>query len=305
MKPSECSTPFQAYERLLVDLATAMAAKPTDRARIDRIHEEMEGPEKQLSSAELRLLNHLSGDLYMLEQSEVFEPIGMTQEELQKRIRLAFAMAQWEGLLALLRRPTMLFKPAQVAHMRSRAYAELGCRTAAWAFADFASGRDRENQNLRALCLDSQFRAGFVADAVARAEKEIQNPSSTRFTIAAATILFLAMTRDLPCGVTPELAADRLAEAIRNEEATVQPWNEVLAGACAVLGMLLERANGPSPDSEAAFFRFLDLASGTGLYQRSSVLIAKALTDRNRFPDNAIAVVMAEVGAIGGQLRAA
>jgi hypothetical protein len=130
-------------ERLLIRLHGLIAAGSGDTDEADAVRDEMEAAWWDLSNAEQQLLNGLSGDLYQLNDEEIFAPVHGAEaaRAWQSRLQEAAAEERWEEVLALLRKRPADYPSAEVARLRAAAYERLGFPLAAAEFAAYA--RDR------------------------------------------------------------------------------------------------------------------------------------------------------------------
>lgn len=274
MSMIERSDSFRRYERLLVQLAQAMAARPRDEALCETISEQMDESGFALSREELALANDISGDLYMLESAEVFEPAGMPEPELARRILVAYAQEEWATLLDLLRHHCAAVRRPEVAYIRARAYEQLKAPMTAWAFMDFAAKIDSGNPNLAAMALERRWRAGDIEGAVQESTQALKDPSAApRLKVIASTVLIRCQRRD-------ELVLadwiNALRDALLNEEGSRNRLLSVIAGGYGLLGMLLADA-GDNVGSMEAFSRYLRFSGGPGIAGSSRAAVAAAL----------------------------
>lgn len=124
------------YERLLIQLHELIAEGKGDADDADAVRDEMELPERQLSRAELLLLNGLSADLYMLQDDEIFEARGEgeTDAVLESRLRAAWERGEWDAALRSLRKGLPSLSREGLATLRAYAYERLGLHESAKRF---------------------------------------------------------------------------------------------------------------------------------------------------------------------------
>src|SRR5438105_11067064 len=93
---------FRGYERLLLWLHGLIAAGKGDTDEAEAVRDEMEIPWRQLSGEELGRLDGLLGDLYMLQDQEVFEPIDEDErahKALAAELQEAWNEERWDDVL--------------------------------------------------------------------------------------------------------------------------------------------------------------------------------------------------------------
>ena len=148
------NTAYSQYEVLLCELHRLIARGEGNSEAADVIRERMETSEQELSEQELRRLNCLSADLYMLQDDEIFEKAETeerTPEVLGAALNRACEQEEWETVLALLRKgPTFLPRHA-IAYLRGIAYEALGHRETALLFLSYAARIDPQYQRLPEL----------------------------------------------------------------------------------------------------------------------------------------------------------
>src|SRR5438128_755191 len=132
---------YLAYEILLKKLHRLIAEGKGDTDEADLVRDEMDGPERELTRTEDNRLGGLAADLYMLIDDEIYEPGDASDrdpESLRSDIQEAWDRGDAEATLALLRRGPA-FPRDETAHLRARAYAQLGHVDTALLFAEYAA----------------------------------------------------------------------------------------------------------------------------------------------------------------------
>jgi hypothetical protein len=167
---------YLEYEDLLKELHRLIAEGKGDSDEADNVREIMEWPERKLTREELDRLEGLSADLYMLQDNEVFEPLEpgedpaeRTPDRLMQRLRDAWAQADAETSLAVMRLGPLPLAQAQIAYLRAEAYEQLGHPDTALLFANYAVQLAPQNEiyKLRALRLLSASGRPTEVDAPA------------------------------------------------------------------------------------------------------------------------------------------
>jgi tetratricopeptide (TPR) repeat protein len=183
---------FVRYEQLLLQLHDLIAAGEGNSDAADLIRDEMEGPERHLSRAEMDLLDGLSADLYMLSGQEIFEPLelGQTQQSLQAALRRVWQIQDMEALLRLLRKGPSNLTAEEMASLRSYAYEQIGVLESAVRFKRMAvplapsPARTIEHQ---VTLLPLLYELGHIDEAEALCQK-LANDSS-----ASADVRYVAV----------------------------------------------------------------------------------------------------------------
>jgi hypothetical protein len=164
---------YVEYETLLKKLHRLMAEGKGDSEEADAVRDEMDRPERELNREELARLNGLSADLYMLQDDEMFEPPDPdegTPELLDARLDAAWHGQDWEKVLELLRRgPTFLSKD-RIAHMRARAYRELGHPDTALLFMEYAAGLNPHEPLYKSQLIEQSGQLGRREEAHERSD---------------------------------------------------------------------------------------------------------------------------------------
>ena len=132
------------YERFLKELSRLMAEGKGDADEADAVRDEMDVPWYTLSEEETKRLRGLSADLYMLQDEEVYESHGGTEQELRSALSEALGRLDYEAVLSLLRKGTPFLSPAQVAALRGRCYATLGHLETGLLFMRYAAEHEPE-----------------------------------------------------------------------------------------------------------------------------------------------------------------
>ena len=137
---------FAEYENLLIELSQAMRSNNVELA--NAVRQRMEGPEGQLSEAEMDRLDGLAADLYMLSNKELFErtdPAEAIPARLGAELRQAWEREEWEDVLVLLRKKMPFLSNEHRAYLRAVAYEHLGQLRSAFLFMDYASQLNRDD----------------------------------------------------------------------------------------------------------------------------------------------------------------
>ncbi len=181
---------FIEQENFLVELAYAMANG--DESRADEVRDKIEATSQQLPADQIMRLNSISGDLYMIDGSEVLEPLKISETEFLKFFLEGFHPDRVQAFLALLRTNQSLYDREAVAGMRSRLYVSLNHYSVALAFADIAiaaNTKEPENYYSKAEILG---RAGMIDEAVRLINDTLIWANDNKFTNAfAASVLYV------------------------------------------------------------------------------------------------------------------
>jgi len=232
---------YQEYQRMLVELHALIAAGRNQSSDAQRLRVQMEVPEAHLSEKEIIRLNELSSDLSMTHEREIPDQevsARVSRDELPLRIQTAIANHDWEVVLQLLRAGVShLWKPAQIAYVRSRAYESLGEFAPAIAFMDEAAKRAPDNVNYSALAIRLLWEGNRFEEAYSRARDCLrnQNSNSRLVLMSGGIIARQSMQGILPFDFTAiaKVAVDRMTHALPIEKSP----NLVFAGFVA-LGLL-------------------------------------------------------------------
>jgi hypothetical protein len=95
----------------------------------------------QLSAQEQAIIDGLSGDLYMLDDEEIYHPGRLAEvspQEVWYEAQYAFQEQDWTRLLEVLRSGLTDLSPQSVAMLRGVAYEALGLRVASQRFTQYA-----------------------------------------------------------------------------------------------------------------------------------------------------------------------
>ena len=174
---------YVAYETLLKRLHRLIAEGKGDTDAADIVREEMEIPFRQLSKPERDRLNQLSGDLYQLQDDEVYEPVDDPAERTRERMASVLQAARQrndhEAVLSLLRKGPDFLAPHLIATLRSHAYGELGHLDTALIFQQYASQQEPHRADYKEFVLADLWRLGRRHEAVGQAYICIADASST------------------------------------------------------------------------------------------------------------------------------
>lgn len=131
--------PRQRLENLLILLHKEILEGRGDGEIADTYRDAMDGDWYLLDSTDRSLINHLSGDLYMISDREIKRPIsiGEDTEELEKQYRLAFSDGRWIDTLHILRK-IHISPPHELSFIRACCWGKLGFQYAAVCFLEFS-----------------------------------------------------------------------------------------------------------------------------------------------------------------------
>ncbi len=131
-------------EVLLKEVHRLISEGKGDTDEADFIRDSMEEPEQGITPVEGARLRGLSADLYMLQDDDIYESYGGTQEDLRAALSEALRRLDYETILSLLRKGTPFLVPAQVAALRGRCYATLGHLETGLLFMRYAAEHEPE-----------------------------------------------------------------------------------------------------------------------------------------------------------------
>lgn len=180
------------YERLLVTLASVMAAKGDDSQEADRVRDEMGRPWATMSEPERALLRSLSADLYLIEGERLVTPLaeGETIASVREQLKSAFMEGRDRDALTLARK---LPEPeSRMVYVIGRCWDRLGFFQGAVCFYDFAYKQDPKSV-FAISALEALVHGNQIAEAVSRAE-EIEGRTNTEamLLLQAASVLYRA-----------------------------------------------------------------------------------------------------------------
>lgn len=211
---------FRDYERMIVELHKMMADGQSSSPAANDLRERMEIPEAHVSSEELRVLNNLSGDLYMIEGREVADTsaVNCPLDELPRELSNAQASGDLLRILAILRTMPDFLDASQIASMRAIVYARLGLLRAALAFADHTQKLDPADWNSARLGLYLAWATGRHADAVNRARSILDDANSPPLARIQAAHSIYSCIDSVQVGLSAELnrAAADLDRIVQN-----------------------------------------------------------------------------------------
>lgn len=130
-----------SYESATIHVHRLIREGQGDSDEADMLREQMVDTWRTLTPEQQSLLSGLSGDLYMLQKEEAFEPSSSSPQELLAHLRDAWMHQRWANVLSLLRRKEVqqAFPEDMFAHLRGRCWSSLGLNEAARCFFDFAA----------------------------------------------------------------------------------------------------------------------------------------------------------------------
>lgn len=219
------SPDFQEYERLIVHLHRLIRAGQGDSAAANHLREAMEIPERNLTRFEIRRLNGLSADLYMIAGEELPDPnlVRNPPHALEENLLDAYRRLDWSELLRLLRAGPSSLPAEQVAYIRFRAYDAMGMNWAALEFIDYAARCNAANANYPALAMNSLIRLEQFGEALRRSDAYLCDPRTPgRLAIMAANAAYHCLADEGISGKSRadlQLAAVRLTEHLPREAA--------------------------------------------------------------------------------------
>jgi tetratricopeptide (TPR) repeat protein len=172
---------YREYQRLLVELHGLIASGRNQSPEARDLRHRMEQIEVHLSEDEIVRLNALSADLSMIHDREIPDPDVVARvlpQDLPRLIESSYMRRKWEDVLELLRAGlTHLWRPDQIAYVRSRAYEELSELAPAVAFMDEAARRAPSREMYRALALRLLWESKRYQEAYFRARDYLADPT--------------------------------------------------------------------------------------------------------------------------------
>src|ERR1041385_4055176 len=126
MKGKFAANPYYLeYEERLKELHQLIAEGKGDTDAAEAVREAMDAPARELTREEMQRLNDLSGDLYMLHDDEVYEPLEPGEnpserapERLRARLQEAWEREDAAAVLVLLRKGSAGFPDHERAYLR-------------------------------------------------------------------------------------------------------------------------------------------------------------------------------------------
>lgn len=207
------------HERNLLALARIMSSGHGESEEANRLRDTMLDTWGSLSALDKGFLDELSGDLYMLDQTELLDLERIDPEDIDARIQVAWNTRQYESILALLRRRPETYPEDKAAFIRARCWARLGYQNAGLAFLVHASKLRPDNGSYTYLMLQETVDLGHFDEAVARATAIArQEDASARSLLAAAYVLNRADQR-AKATTSPDYIITLLERAIELETA--------------------------------------------------------------------------------------
>jgi tetratricopeptide (TPR) repeat protein len=284
---------YVEYESLLKQLHRLIATGNGNSEEADAVRDEMDRPERELSSEELTRLNGLSADLYMLQGDEVFERPGedpWTPQQLAAHLKSAWTREDWEGVLQLLRQGPTFIDRDRIAYMRAWAYSELGHPDTSLLFMEYAADLNPREPQYRLQLIEQLSQLGRHAEARERVDEYIQDDSSSpALLIKAASVLFRAARASDRETASPvyEQAIQLLRRALPTASDALP---DVVASGYLTLGLCYE-ALGQLESADGAYSTVLerDRVDGTATDPHGIALVARALLRMASDPAAAIA----------------
>jgi tetratricopeptide (TPR) repeat protein len=220
---------FREYERLVYRLHRLIAAGKGDADEAEAARDEMEEAWRHLSAEELGRLDGLLGDLYMLQNDEVFQPIDADEsahEALDAELQAAWRQERWEDVLRLLRKGPPSMPMDEVAYLRARAYDQLGHVDAALLFMQYAAKLKPDDATYQFSLMEMLRTARRLDEAVALAESWIDRRDLPPALVvqAASVLLPAAKERSLEGGkATYQRIIEGLQTALQDSS---ERWQE-------------------------------------------------------------------------------
>ena len=205
------------YETLLIQVHKLIASGDGDSDAADALREQMDDPWYRLSEDEQARLRGLSGDLYLLVNSEKTEPEfppGITSREWAEHLQEARDWSDWTTVLSMVRRRPALLPPEEAALLRAQAYDALGHPNPALLFLDFAHRVNKKDAAYRAVRMLMLSNAARWNEAVSDADRIVKGGEPELALLVAAADVFL-----LHAGTLDDVAKDeayrRVLDAVR------------------------------------------------------------------------------------------
>lgn len=232
---------YREYQRLLVELHALIAAGRNQSREAQELRQHMEQVEAHLSEDEMVRLNALSADLSMTHDREIPDPDVVARilpQDVPGLIHSLYKRRKWENLLELLRAGVAhLWRPDQIAYVRSRAYEGLSELAPAVAFMDEAAKRAPNNETYRALAIRLLWESKRYQETYFRARSYLADPATKARLILMSGGVVAQQTIRLPepddLKAVATHAVYRLQQALSQERSP----DAVFAGSVA-LGLL-------------------------------------------------------------------
>jgi tetratricopeptide (TPR) repeat protein len=192
---------FRDYEHLVHRLHRLIAARKGDTDEAGAVRDEMEEAWRHLSAEELRRLDGLLGDLYMLQNDEVFEPVDgddTAHEALNVELQAAWRQERWEDVLRLLRKGPPAMPADEVAYLRANAYDQLGHVDAALLFMQYAASLKPDDATYQFSLMEMLRTAKRLDEAVALAGSWIDRRDLVPALVVQAASVLLPAAKERP-----------------------------------------------------------------------------------------------------------
>lgn len=271
---------YVAYETLLKRLHRLIAEGKGDTDAADVVREAMDIPFRRLSKPERDRLNHLSGDLYQLQDDEVYEPVDdpaeRSRERMEQALYAAIEKQDSDTVLSLLRKGADFLTSDQIAQLRSIAYEWLGHLDTALLFMQYVSEKQPQRALYKGTVLKLLYNLGRMEEAVAQAYVCIADASSEPgILIPSASVLYRYVSdgshsvEDVKPVYTHIIAALQRALKDANPSTFLPP--QLISGALLVLGYAYEDL-GQDAEARTAYVQALR-------WDQQNELAIKAITN--------------------------
>lgn len=195
MKPEASShaDDLREAEQLTVKLHGLIRSGNGDDDSADQLRERLLPPWTRLSKEHRKIVDDLSGDLYMLAGREHLDD-GTVDDVLA--IRDAWLRKDWIRILELCRLRLPKVDDHHRAYVRGRAYGELGLSLAAFSFLDHAAQLNPDSENYRYLAIEALLNAGEFEGAWTRARDLLANTDTQpTLLLKVADVMYAAAAR--------------------------------------------------------------------------------------------------------------
>lgn len=159
---------YEKYKKLLLKLHELIRHGKDQTPEADEVRDQMDLPGQNLTELEHDRVSGLSGDLYMISDSEVKEQC--TREYTTAEFLTEYNSRHWEQVLHILRQSTVQMRIDQVAAVRSVCWEELGDYDVALLFAEYALKLKPDELFYRYSVLLNRIRLGLDYDSNTLAE---------------------------------------------------------------------------------------------------------------------------------------
>jgi tetratricopeptide (TPR) repeat protein len=227
-----------------------------DSPEADALREQMEVPWASLSDVQKQRVSGLSADLYALAGEELVTDPGPERDVAMQRVREAYELRDWDGLLAALRKTQDVWPAAVVSYMRARSWQELGRYAPAYWFFDHAHRLDPTDFHYQLLALDALLRRGDLDQVVTQSLALLETADAPKQLVFGASRVLHDCARQLPreqASILYRRVAAALLPALAEYERNGETALPSLAIAARInLAMALERL-GDDGDARRAY----------------------------------------------------